>query len=108
MIVEDTAPAIPVAPQPPIVEIDADGTFPLDAFIIPEDARRIPAGFSASGEEENLADGAVRKMAETLERLAMDLRRDGPDALARQITSTDALESLLAAALSDFVNRQTA
>ena len=107
-MIPDVTPEIPVAPQAPIVEVEADGTFPLDAFIIPEDARRVPAGFSASGEEENLAEGAVRKMAETLERFAMDLRRDGPAALSRQLSSTDELEAALAAALSSFANRQTA
>ena len=108
MIPDATPEMIPEPPQAPVVEIEADGTFPLDAFIIPEDARRVPAGFSASGAEENHAEGAVRKMAETLERLAMDLRRDGPVALSRQLSSTDELEAALATAMSNFANRQTA
>ena len=101
----DIAPIVEISPQTPAFEVESDGTFPLDAFIIPEDARRVPAGFSASGEEESKADGAVRKMAETLERIAMDLRRDGAVSLTRQLTSSDELEALLAAVLSGFAAR---
>jgi hypothetical protein len=87
---------------------DADGTFPLDAFIVPEDARRVPAGVGsvetdAQAAATKLEDRALQEMVDRLAGLAHRIQREGRAALNDQLHSGDRFEALVATLISGFL-----
>ncbi|MBI4409571.1 MAG: hypothetical protein HY561_07670 [Gemmatimonadetes bacterium] len=89
---------------------DAPQEFPLDAFIIPEGAERLPAGVAAPaasavprGEAPKGAPAAARELADRLEALAQRLRREGAAALGQGMASSDRFEVLLAGLLAGYL-----
>lgn len=87
-----------VAPAP------AEGrAFPLDAFIIPEDAHRIPAGIEIS---EELQRQIVEDVAARLEQLAARLRTEGLGTLVAPSRDHEPVDVVLAAVISGYVSRK--
>ena len=99
------APAIPASVEAatPVEQAESDASFPLDAFIVPDDARRVPAGFAGGAQEADAeTPQEAVELADRLERLAAELRRGGIDAVRTRLASTDRLDALLAAVLTGY------
>lgn len=77
--------------------------FPVDAFIIPEDAHRIPAGVEIS---EELQRQIVEDVAARLEQLAARLRAEGLGTLAAPSRDHEPVDVVLAAVISGYVSRK--
>ena len=71
--------------------------FPLDAFIIPEDAKRLPTGYDLRHDESE-------HVAERLEQLARQVRTRGLAGLG-SAAGSDELARVIAGAIADFVGR---
>lgn len=76
--------------------------FPLDAFIIPEDTKRIPAGVAAS---EELQRQLAEEVAARLVTLAAQLRERGLAALLEPSNDREPVDVILAAVLSGYLSR---
>jgi hypothetical protein len=77
---------------------DQDGDFPLDAFIIPDDARTVPAGV------RQINDESARFVADRLSDLAARIRTSGLGALA-EASGEDALAGAIANAVALHLSR---
>lgn len=99
---------VPVAPEVDLealgaVPVDAEEeTFPLDAFIIPEDARRVPAGIESGSTPAAASDPAV-VVAERLERIARRLREGGAAAMRGLASSDDRLDAVIAGVITGYL-----
>ena len=98
----DGAAEAPVAVAPEGSAGSTEELFPLDAFIVPEDAERVPAGFEPDALEHRPGD-AAHEMAAQLEAVAHRLRVDGLDAVPPLLTGDDRLHAAIAAVISAFV-----
>ncbi|HUF49216.1 MAG TPA: hypothetical protein VMN60_00170 [Longimicrobiales bacterium] len=78
-----------MAVPPPAAE------FPLDAFIIPEDARRLPTGYELEHDE-------AERLAERLEQLARQVRTRGIAALGSAPGSDDLSRVIASAIVAHF------
>ncbi|HEX7120436.1 MAG TPA: hypothetical protein VF212_16710 [Longimicrobiales bacterium] len=106
------APASPVASaqEPPADDADA---FPIDAFIIPEDADHLPAGVDSAPAPhatplskklmQPLPEDRAARLADRLEAIARRLRADGPAALGKDLESHDRFDALLAGVLAGYL-----
>jgi hypothetical protein len=77
--------------------------FPLDAFIIPEHARRIPNGFEGKKLPEPAPHTPVTELAERLEKLSHRLRVENADAVIARLAGGDKLDALLAGLLAGYI-----
>jgi hypothetical protein len=86
-----------VIPQP---ERD-DRSFPLDAFIIPPDAKRLPKGLEHA---EELHLEIAEALAKRLEAVAQRLRREGFAGLLHHETGQEPIDTLLAGVLAGYLS----
>lgn len=108
-VVRETASEDAHAPDTNLGEGDGE-SFPIDAFIIPEEADRLPAGMSApssrqdplSTSPEPAFDRATR-LADRLEALARRLRAEGPAALGAGIEFGDRFDAVLTGLLAGYL-----
>ena len=77
--------------------------FPLDAFIIPEHAQRIPNGFEGKKLPEPPAHTPVTDLADRLEKLSHRLRVEDANAVIARLAGGDKLDALLAGLLAGFI-----
>lgn len=77
--------------------------FPLDAFIIPEHAQRIPNGFEGKPLPEERRHTPVTDLAERLEKLSHRLRVEEADAVVTRLAGGDKLDTLLAGLLAGYI-----
>lgn len=86
-------------------------SFPVDAFLLPEEAQHRPTGIAASASPATLlerierapVDGSAKGLAERLERLARRLRTEGAAGLASNLTGGDRLDALLAGLVAGYL-----
>lgn len=106
--VEATAPAVAVSAEAmsavTVAEPAAeDGeTFPLDAFIVPDDARRVPAGLGSEAVED-VATGEILAVAERLEAIARRVRAHGEAAIHELAAGEDRLDAMVSALLAGYI-----
>lgn len=93
-------------------ESEDSEAFPIEAFIIPDDSERMPAGFeteslSPSEPISNVASPATldrtSRLADRLEALARKLRAQGPAALGNGLDSGDRFDAVLAGLLAGYL-----
>ena len=77
--------------------------FPLDAFIIPEDAQRLPTGLRAADRRKRQR---ATDLADRLEALAVRLRREGYSALAKETVGGDPVGALISGILAGYLAAQ--
>lgn len=77
--------------------------FPLDAFIIPEHAQRIPNGFEGKKLPEPPAHTPVTDLADRLEKLSHRLRVEDANAVVARLAGGDRLDALLAGLLAGYI-----
>jgi hypothetical protein len=77
--------------------------FPLDAFIIPDDAQRLPTGLQAADRQKRQR---ATDLADRLEALASRLRREGYSALARETVGGDPVGALISGILAGYLAAQ--
>lgn len=80
-----------------------DDEFPMDAFIIPEQAQRVPTGLEGKPLPEQPAHTPVTELADRLEKLSHRLRVEDADAVLKRLASGDKLDALLAGLLAGFL-----
>lgn len=89
-----------VMPQPE----RADHTFPLDAFIIPPDTKRLPKGLEHA---EQLHLEIAEALAKRLEAVAQRLRREGFAGLLQHQAGQEPIDTLIAGVLAGYLSNQT-
>lgn len=77
--------------------------FPLDAFIIPDDAQRLPTGLRAADRRKRQR---ATDLADRLEALAVRLRREGYSALAKETVGGDPVGALISGILAGYLAAQ--
>ena len=77
--------------------------FPLDAFIIPEHAQRIPNGFEGKALPEAPVHTPVIELADRLEKLSHRLRVEEASAVVSRLAGGDKLDALLAGLLAGYI-----
>lgn len=77
--------------------------FPLDAFIIPEHAQRIPNGFEGKKLPEPPRHTPVTDLADRLEKLSHRLRVEDANAVVARLAGGDKLDALLAGLLAGYI-----
>lgn len=77
--------------------------FPLDAFIIPEHAQRIPNGFEGKKLPAPPAHTPVTELADRLEKLSHRLRVEDANAVIARLAGGDKLDALLAGLLAGYI-----
>jgi hypothetical protein len=77
--------------------------FPLDAFIIPEHAQRIPNGFEGKKLPEPPAHTPVTDLADRLEKLSHRLRVEDAKEVVARLAGGDKLDALLAGLLAGYI-----
>lgn len=80
-----------------------DEEFPMDAFIIPEQAQRVPTGLEGKPLPEQPAHTPVTELADRLEKLSHRLRVEDSDVMLKRLASGDRLDALLAGLLAGFL-----
>jgi hypothetical protein len=80
-----------------------DRPFPLDAFLIPENATRLPAGLE---NDRELQDRIAADVADALSAMVDRLRSDGLDALLSPSARREPVDVVLAAVLSGYLSRR--
>jgi hypothetical protein len=85
-----------VMPQPE----RADKSFPLDAFIIPPDTKRLPKGLEHA---EELHLEIAEELAKRLEAVAQRLRREGFAGLLHHEPGHEPIDTLLAGVLAGYL-----
>ena len=83
-----------------VIEDEEQDTFPLDAFIIPEDTQSLPSGLAEADHEKRQR---ALDLADRLTALANRLREEGYSALARQTVHGDPVDSLIAGILAGYL-----
>ena len=81
----------------------ADQSFPLDAFIIPPDAKRLPKGLEHA-EEVQLE--VAEELARRLEAIAQRLRREGFTGLLHPDTNQEPVDTLIAGVLAGYLSQR--
>ncbi len=77
--------------------------FPLDAFIVPEQAQHVPSGLEGAPATPPPEHTPANSLAERLEKLSHRLRVEDSDAIVRRLASGDRLDSLLAGLLAGYL-----
>jgi hypothetical protein len=77
--------------------------FPLDAFIIPEHAQRVPNGFEGKPLPEAPQHTPVTDLADRLEKLSHRLRVEDANAVVTRLAGGDKLDALLAGLLAGYL-----
>lgn len=77
--------------------------FPLDAFIIPEQAHRVPTGLEGKPLPEHKAPTPVTELADRLEKLSHRLRVEDSDAVLKRLAAGDKLDALLAGLIAGLI-----
>jgi hypothetical protein len=88
-----------VIPQPE----RQDRSFPLDAFIIPPDAKRLPKGLEHA---EELHLEIAEALAKRLEDVAQRLRREGFAGLLHHEPGQEPIDTLLAGVLAGYLSNR--
>lgn len=107
------APGPAPAPVGPVAPEDEGDVFPIEAFIIPEDADRLPSGVDSPPQQHGTplskklmqplpADRAAR-LADRLEAIARRLRANGAAALDPDLQSPNRFDALLAGVLAGYL-----
>ena len=103
-------PAFEMAADEVLLELtqDADEAgrkeeFPLDAFIVPEQAQHVPSGLEGTAATPPPPPSATVSLAERLEKLSHRLRVEESDAVVRRLASGDRLDALLAGLLAGYL-----
>jgi hypothetical protein len=77
--------------------------FPLDAFIVPEQAQHVPTGLEGAPATPPPEPTAASALAERLEKLSHRLRVEESDAIVRRLAGGDRLDALLAGLLAGYL-----
>lgn len=77
--------------------------FPLDAFIVPEQAQHVPTGLEGAPATPPPPPTATSALAERLEKLSHRLRVEESDAIVRRLAAGDRLDALLAGLLAGYL-----
>ncbi len=82
----------------------ADRSFPLDAFIIPPDSKRLPKGLEHA---EELHLEIAEALAQRLEAVAQRLRREGFAGLLHHQPEQEPIDTLIAGVLAGYLSNRT-
>jgi len=83
--------------------------FPMDAFIIPEDAERLPTGVAENGEAPETGErSAAGEIAARFENISKLLREEDVNELLRRLARGDKLDALLAGLLAGYLSTHDA
>lgn len=77
--------------------------FPLDAFIVPEETRRMPAGMEGQAMPTGPEPTHVTALADRLEKLSHRLRVEDTNAMLSKLARGDRLDALLAGLLAGYL-----
>ena len=77
--------------------------FPLDAFIVPEQAHRVPNGMEGTPVTATPETTPLSSLAERLEKLSHKLRIEDTDEVIRRLASGDRLDALLGGLVAGFL-----
>jgi hypothetical protein len=77
--------------------------FPLDAFIVPEETRRMPAGMEGQAMPAGPEPSQVTALADRLEKLSHRLRVEETGAMLHKLARGDRLDALLAGLLAGYL-----
>ncbi|HEY0674504.1 MAG TPA: hypothetical protein VGD27_19665 [Longimicrobiales bacterium] len=77
--------------------------FPLEAFIVPEQTRRVPSGFEPKNATDKAEHTPLSSLAERLEKLSHRLRVEDTDSVVRRLAGGDRLDALLAGLLAGYL-----
>jgi hypothetical protein len=77
--------------------------FPLDAFIVPEETKRMPAGLEGQAVPSGPEPSQVTALADRLEKLSHRLRVEETDTIMRKMARGDRLDALLAGLLAGYL-----
>ncbi|MGQ0815565.1 MAG: hypothetical protein ACT4O1_14095 [Gemmatimonadota bacterium] len=77
--------------------------FPMDAFIIPEHAQRVPTGLEGKPKSEAPAHTPLTDLADRLEKLSHRMRVENADEVISRLAAGDKLDALLAGLLAGFL-----
>jgi hypothetical protein len=83
--------------------VDRKEEFPLDAFIVPEQAQHVPSGLEGTAATPPPPQSATASLAERLEKLSHRLRVEESDAIVRRLAGGDRLDALLAGLLAGYL-----
>ncbi|MEO5511703.1 MAG: hypothetical protein ABIS27_13815 [Longimicrobiales bacterium] len=82
----------------------ADHSFPMDAFIIPPDTKRLPKGLEHA---EELHLEIAEALAKRLESVAQRLRREGFAGLLHHDENAEPIDTLIAGVLAGYLSTRT-
>ena len=101
------------SPAPAAPAADEEDSFPIEAFIIPEEAERLPSGVGSVPSAHTtplskklmqpLPESRAARLAERLESIARRLRADGLAALDQDLRSPNRFDALLAGVLAGYL-----
>jgi hypothetical protein len=77
--------------------------FPLDAFIVPEEAHRVPNGMEGKPVTAAPETTPLSSLAERLEKLSHKLRIEDTDEVIRRLASGDRLDALLGGLVAGYL-----
>lgn len=92
--------------------MSSDTVFPFQAFIIPEDASRVPTGLDAAQVEavtqhtEQPDQDAKHDLADRLERLSRRLRSDDVSSLLENLARGDRFDHLIAPIIASYFSKK--
>jgi hypothetical protein len=84
-------------------ELARKDDFPLEAFIVPEQAQRIPSGMEGKPLPAQPEITPVTSLADRLEKLSHRLRVEDTEAIIRRLASGDRLDTMLAGLLAGYL-----
>ena len=77
--------------------------FPLDAFIIPDHAQRVPSGLEGKPLPPHAGPTPLNTLADRLEKLSHRLRVEDTEVMVRRLAGGDRLDALLAGLLAGYL-----
>ena len=77
--------------------------FPMDAFIIPEQAQRVPTGLEGKPRTADPEHTPLSTLADRLEKLSHRLRVEDTQVVVRRLAGGDKLDALLAGLLAGYL-----
>jgi hypothetical protein len=89
-----------------LAELDQQASreeFPLDAFIVPEETKRMPAGMEGQAMPAGPEPSHVTALADRLEKLSHRLRVEDTNAMLGKLARGDRLDALLAGLLAGYL-----
>jgi hypothetical protein len=84
-------------------ELARKDDFPLEAFIVPEQAQRIPSGMEGKPIPAQPESTPVTSLADRLEKLSHRLRVEDTEIIIRRLASGDRLDTMLAGLLAGYL-----